>query len=466
MSPSYDFSAQQPVLQVSQLNAQVRQLLEQQYGQVEVEGEISNLTKASSGHWYFTLKDSQAQLKCAFFKFQAQHCRLDVRHGSQVIAKGKLSLYEGRGDYQLIVQSLRSQGEGELQRAFLALKAELEQQGLFAQEFKRPIPNRIFKVAIITAPGSAALQDMLSILARRNPLIDVEIWPSRVQGQFAEPELLAALAQVEAKSDAQVVILGRGGGSLEDLWAFNSRALAHAIRHCRLPVISAVGHETDYSISDWAADHRAATPSAAAELVSPNIQDWAQRLQPLQQQLQRRFVSRLQQWQLQLGHQQLQLQQFSQWQLTQQQQKLMQLKAALRHPGQHLLQAEQRRQQLDGRLHQAATQLQAKHQQHLQQLSQRLTPRLAVQPWQRDQQRLTLLRQNLQRLGQGQLDQARQSAAQQAGLLHQLSPLATLGRGYAIVYHQQQAISHSQQLRAGDRVQIRLQDGSKDATID
>lgn len=450
---------QKTVLSVSQVNGQVRQWLENHYGDLEVEGEISNLTKAGSGHWYFTLKDSQAQLRCAFFKFQAQHCRLNVQHGSKVVAKGKLSLYEGRGDYQLIVSSLRDAGEGQLQQAFLALKAKLEQAGLFAPEHKRPLPDRVFTVALITAQGGAALQDMLSVLARRNPMIAVELYPVSVQGAQAVPDMLTALAQVQAYSQAQVVILGRGGGSLEDLWAFNDEQLAYAIRHCRLPVVSAVGHETDFSISDWAADLRAPTPSAAAELVSPLMSDWQARTVELRSRLAREFQRRIEQQQLALAYQQQRLQQQVQWHWQAQQHRLQRLQQGLRHPAQQLQLGQQRLASLNQQLRQALQQRLQQRQQALTWQQSRLTLSAIQQRQQQQQQHLSTLQQQLQRATQQRLNQGRQAFAQQAQGLAQLSPLATLGRGYAIVYQQQQAISHLGQVKKGDQLQLRMQDG-------
>ncbi len=447
------------VLKVSELNRNIRQMLENQYGDVQVEGEISNLSKASSGHWYFTLKDQQAQLRCAFFKFQAQYCRLNVQHGSKVIARGKLSLYEGRGDYQLIVQSLADAGEGQLQQAFLALKNKLAQQGLFDPSRKRPVPEKVFKVALITAQGSAALQDMLSILARRNPMIAVELYPASVQGAQAVPDLLRALAQVQAYSQAQVVILGRGGGSLEDLWAFNNEQLAHAIRACRLPVISAVGHETDFSISDWAADLRAPTPSAAAELVSPLMSDWQERCQALSLRLRREFLRSLEQKQFALAYSQQQLQQQMQWQWQRQQHRLAQTQSRLRHPAEQLAKAQLRLQSLEQRLQQGVQQQLNRQQQGLSLLGKGLSLSGLERRQQQLAQQLKGLQQSLNQSQHNRLQRAGQALAMRAQALAQLSPLATLGRGYAIVYQQQRAISRLSELEQDKPLQLRLQDG-------
>jgi exodeoxyribonuclease VII large subunit len=250
-----------------------------------VQGEISNFSRPGSGHLYFTLKDDRAQVRCALFKQKASYLRFTPRDGMQVLARGRLTLYEARGDYQLVLEHLEEAGEGALQQAFEALKLRLSAEGLFAPERKRALPRFPRHVGVITSPRGAAVQDVLSVLARRFPLMAVDVLPVPVQGQGAASEIRAMLESAAASGRYDVLLLTRGGGSLEDLWAFNDEALARAIAACPVPVVSAVGHEIDFSLADFAADLRAPTPSAAAELLVPDATDLAARLAQLRHRL-------------------------------------------------------------------------------------------------------------------------------------------------------------------------------------
>ena len=258
------------VYTVARLNREVRVLLERGLGVLWVQGELSNFSQPASGHWYFSLKDRDAQLRCAMFRMKNVQLGFTPRAGSQVLVRGRISVYEARGEYQLIVEHLEESGVGALQREFERLKARLAAEGLFALERKRPLPRFPRRVGVITSPSGAALHDILQILARRYPPAAVLVYPSAVQGAAAVPALLAALASAAARADCDVLILARGGGSLEDLWAFNDERVARAIRACPLPLVSGVGHEIDFTIADFVADARAPTPSAAAELVVPD----------------------------------------------------------------------------------------------------------------------------------------------------------------------------------------------------
>jgi exodeoxyribonuclease VII large subunit len=258
------------VYTVARLNREVRTLLERGLGVLWVQGELSNLSQPASGHWYFSLKDRDAQLRCAMFRMKNALLGFTPRTGAQVLVRGRISVYEARGEYQLIVEHLEESGVGALQREFERLKARLAAEGLFALERKRPLPRFPRRVGVITSPSGAALHDILKILARRYPPAAVLVYPSAVQGAAAVPALIAALATAAARADCDVLILARGGGSLEDLWAFNDERVARAIRACPLPVVSGVGHEIDFTIADFVADARAPTPSAAAELVVPD----------------------------------------------------------------------------------------------------------------------------------------------------------------------------------------------------
>src|SRR6266404_3437881 len=257
------------VYSVTRVNREVRVLLERGLGVLWVEGELSNFSQPSSGHWYFSLKDRDAQLRCAMFRMKNSLVGFTPRAGAQVLVRGRISVYEARGEYQLIVEHLEEAGIGALRREFERLKAKLAAEGLFALECKRSLPRFPQRVGVITSPSGAALRDILHVLARRFPPAGVLIYPTAVQGAAAAPALVAALQTAGARAECQVLILARGGGSLEDLWAFNDERVARAIRACRLPVVSGVGHEIDFTIADLAADARAPTPSGAAELVVP-----------------------------------------------------------------------------------------------------------------------------------------------------------------------------------------------------
>ncbi|RMD80440.1 MAG: exodeoxyribonuclease VII large subunit, partial [Gammaproteobacteria bacterium] len=259
------------VYSVSQLNREARALLEEGFPlPVWVEGELSNLARPSSGHLYFTLKDEGAQVRCAMFRGRNRHLAFRPENGMQVLALGRIGLYEPRGDFQLVVEELEEAGEGHLRRELERLKRRLAAEGLFDASLKRPLPPFPRRIGVVTSPTGAALRDVLSVLRRRWALARVLVYPVPVQGAAAAPAIAEALALASARADCQVLILTRGGGSLEDLWAFNEEAVVRAIRACALPVVSAVGHEIDWTLADLAADRRAPTPSAAAELVSPD----------------------------------------------------------------------------------------------------------------------------------------------------------------------------------------------------
>jgi len=266
------------VYSVARLNREVRLLLERGLGVLWVQGELSNFSQPVSGHWYFTLKDREAQLRCAMYRAQNALVGFSPSAGAQLLVRGRISLYEPRGEYQLIVEHLEESGVGALRRELERLKSRLAAEGLFAPERKRTLPRFPRRVGVITSPSGAALHDILKILARRYPPAAVLIYPSAVQGAAAVPSLIAALATASARAECQVLILARGGGSLEDLWAFNDERVARAIRACRLPVVAGVGHEIDFTIADLVADARAPTPSAAAELVVPDRRAWLEAL--------------------------------------------------------------------------------------------------------------------------------------------------------------------------------------------
>jgi exodeoxyribonuclease VII large subunit len=259
---------------VSQLNREVKQLLENGLARLWVEGELSNVARPASGHVYFTLKDDAAQVRAAFFRQRQRGPTIGFRNGDQVLVFGKISLYEPRGDYQLIVEAMEPAGEGALRRQFEVLKKKLAAEGLFDEGRKRSLPTVPRCIGVITSPSGAAIRDIISVLGRRFPSVAVIVYPAAVQGEAAPRELLAALAAATRRAECDVLIIGRGGGSLEDLWAFNDETLARQIAASPIPVVSAVGHEIDFTIADFVADLRAPTPSGAAELVVPDRDDW------------------------------------------------------------------------------------------------------------------------------------------------------------------------------------------------
>ncbi len=335
------------IFSVTELNRRARQLLETHLATVWVCGEISNLSTPSSGHWYFTLKDDKAQIRCAMFRGQNALLRFKPEHGTQVIARGRVGLYEGRGDYQLVVENLQADGAGNLQIAFEQLKNKLATEGLFDENFKQALPDMPRHVGIITSPTGAAVRDIVSVFKRRFPATQLSIFPVSVQGTDAAPAIVRAIQLANTQQDINVLILARGGGSLEDLWAFNEESVARAVFASEIPIVSAVGHETDFTICDFVADVRAPTPSAAAEMLSPEIGDLLALL---------RYYADLFQKQLQQH-------------ITQNRQQLLHLAKRLRHPGHILREQQQKLDHLEWRLLQTSLSSIRKPQQKMAQLA-------------------------------------------------------------------------------------------------
>ncbi|MDH4570889.1 exodeoxyribonuclease VII large subunit [Pseudomonas sp. BN414] len=432
------------VLTVSQLNQRARHLLEDVFPQVWVEGEISNLARPASGHLYFTLKDAQAQVRCALFRQNAQRVRQALRDGLAVRVRGKVSLFEGRGDYQLIADAVEPAGDGALRLAFEALKEKLAAEGLFAAERKRPLPAHPQRIGIISSPTGAVIRDIISVFRRRAPQVQLTLIPTAVQGREATAQIVRALALADAQG-FDALILARGGGSLEDLWCFNEEAVARAVAACQTPIVSAVGHETDVSISDFVADVRAPTPSAAAELLAPDANELQQRLDSLH----RRLVLRLRE------------------QLTRERLRLDGLFRRLRHPGERLRQQAQRLDDLDMRLRRA---FERRQQIRAEQLA-RLDTRLAAQHPGRSlallRQKLDSLAERLPRAARDALKDRRQRLDALAQTLHVVSPLATLGRGYSILLDERgQAVRAASQTRPGQRLKARLGEGELDVRVE
>lgn len=423
------------IFTVSQLNQRAKQLLEVSFASVRVEGEISNLSRPSSGHWYFTLKDAGAQVRCAMFRSRTGLLKFQPKEGDKVELRARVSLYENRGDFQLIVDAMKPAGEGALLLAFQQLKQKLTGMGLFDQERKRPLPEVIRRVAIITSPGGAAVHDMLTVLKRRWPMLEADIYPALVQGREAPAQIMNALQRANRDAQTDVIILGRGGGSLEDLWCFNDETLAHTIAASDIPVISAVGHETDFTIADFVADLRAPTPSAAAELISPDQEQIRLRAGQLYERL------------LRPQHQKL----------SQSAQYLLQLQQRLRGP-QHILQSQsQQLDHLEMRLHQVMNQKLTNHQHQLSRVEQRLShqhPRLVLDQYRRS---LAQLQQQLERNAMESVRNRQNRLESQARLLHSVSPLNVLNRGYSISLNEEgQALHNARDLKPGDVIETRL----------
>lgn len=274
-----------PVLTVSELNAQAKQLLENGFQGIWVSGEVSNLIQASSGHYYFSLKDTQAQVRCVLFKYLVQQLTVPLKEGDYIEVKAKVSIYEARGDFQITVNEIRQLGLGQLYERYEQLKSQLQKEGLFSSEIKQKLPENPRCIGVVTSLAAAALRDVVTTLKRRSPHIPVIVYPTMVQGVGSEQQIAQAILEADKRAEVDVLIVCRGGGSIEDLWSFNEEVVVRAIAACRLPVVSGVGHETDFTLCDFVADVRAPTPTAAAELVSPNLTDFIRKVKIFEQSL-------------------------------------------------------------------------------------------------------------------------------------------------------------------------------------
>ena len=439
--PAERIEGARAVYTVSQLNRQARFLLSDCLGRLWIEGEISNLSAPASGHLYFTLKDAEAQVRCAMFRPQARYLARRPRNGDRVLLKAEVSLYEPRGDFQLVVETLEAAGDGALLRAFEALKQRLAAEGLFDAAHKKPIPALPRCVGVVTSPTGAAVRDVLTVLRRRFPGIPVIVFPAQVQGALAPREIVSALALADRSKRCDVLILARGGGSLEDLQAFNEESVARAIHACETPVIAGIGHEIDFTIADFAADLRAPTPSAAAEAASPDRAEWLERLRGLESRL-RHGLGIVLEWQARRLE-------------------FLELRLSRLHPQQNLRARSQRLDECSARLGRAMEQRLAQGRGRLESLSARLHRH-------DPEARLVWLSMEGERLGQrlgAAMDRAlearRQRSAAAAQRLQALSPLATLARGYAIALRPGtgEVIRSCREVSAGERLDIRLMEG-------
>ena len=446
-NPSLPARPDRDIYSVSRLNREVRVLLERGFGSLWLEAEISNFARPSSGHWYFSLKDAGAQVRCAMFRQRNMLCAFAARDGQKVLVRARIGLYEPRGEYQLIVDHMEDAGLGALQRQFEELSARLRGEGLFAAERKRPLPRLPMRIGVITSPTGAAVRDILHVLARRFPAAAVLIYPVPVQGALAAAEITGALELAGRRAECDVLILARGGGSLEDLWAFNDERLARAIVASPIPVITGIGHEIDFTIADFAADVRAPTPSAAAELVVPDAQEWLEAFAQFAVQLQRCMRRRLEERRERLR-----------W-LTG--------RAALVSPSARLGAQAQRLDELEQCLVRAMRRRLQEHGERLRWLSgraSRVSPsaRLELQL-----SRLEGLDRRLSRAWRQATSSRREKLLPLIRTLHAVSPLATLERGYAIVSLENGGILRdAAEVKPGTFIEARLARGRVRAKVE
>ena len=443
--------AQQPsTLTVSQLNRRARQLLETHLPLVWVEGEISNFSRPGSGHWYLTLKDEQAQVRCAMFRNRNNLVRFSPDNGSHVLIRCRVSIYEGRGDFQLIIEHMEEAGYGALQRQFDELKHRLSQEGLFNQEYKQSLPSLPKRIGLITSPTGAALKDILSILKRRFPSIPITLFPSMVQGKTAAVDLANQITRAnnipeDNEQRCDVLLLSRGGGSIEDLWAFNEEILARSIYNSEIPIVSAVGHETDFTIADFVADYRAATPSAAAEILSPDGEQLLENFEAYEQLLTNVILQRINT----IG------------------QRVDYLNRRLRHPGEKLAYQQTQLKSLELRLKQAALANLNSQRHRIGSLEGKIYQNHPNQLLENMQLQLQGLEQRLNSTIKNTMHHKLQRWNNAVQLLNTVSPLNTLQRGYAIVLDQEQHVVRSvSEKKPGEQISTKLMDGSLLCTID
>jgi exodeoxyribonuclease VII large subunit len=430
-------AASEQAISISELNHRARNLLEQSFPPLWVSGEISNLTKHGSGHWYFSLKDEKAQVRCVMFRHRNQYLDFQVKEGMQVEARVIVSLYEPRGDFQLNVETMRPSGLGALYEAFARLKTKLEAEGLFAQKRKKLLPTFPQQIGIVTSPQAAALRDVLTTLQRRMPSIPIVLYPTPVQGRGACLQIAQAITTAGKRGECDVLVLCRGGGSIEDLWEFNEEIVARAMADSPIPIVCGVGHETDFTIADFVADVRAPTPTGAAELASPNRADLAHKVEILQDRLSRRMLRLVEARMQQLDH----------------------LSKRLAHPGERLRHQSAQLAQLALRLNQAVQRGMENQRWRIQQLRSGL---VASRPdIGRRQQTQTYLAARLA-LAMGQrLRQAQHTVARLTGHLAHLNPQAVLERGYSIVRDKEgRVVVDSASVEVGNELRVTFAVGS------
>lgn len=440
----------QHILQVSELTKKVRFILESELNTVWLTGEISNFVAAGSGHWYLSLKDSKSQVRCAMFKGSNSRVRLKPdplpKNGQQVLVRAKVSLYEPRGDFQLIIEQMEDAGTGLLRQQYEQLKNKLNALGVFSHAHKQTIPAYISTVGIVTSPTGAAVKDILTVLKRRNPNIKAIIYPALVQGEYASNDICHAIHQANVRKECDVVIVGRGGGSLEDLWSFNEETVVQAIYDSAIPIISAVGHEVDTTLSDYVADLRAATPSAAAEIVSSDSSELLVKITTLKQRFSNAIAQKMSLFTQQHNHLQHRLRQV--------------------HPEQQLRVQQQKSDELNARLKQVIKRLMLQVEQKPQQLTQRLTQVSPLKKITEQQVQLQQLNQRLIYAMQNNVQHKSELFVHLIEQLHLVSPLATIARGYSVTRDaKNKVISSVAQLTVNDEISVQMADGIINAKI-
>lgn len=440
--------AERPIFTVSTLARQARLLIEEGFGVIQVEGEISNFSRPASGHWYFTLKDASAQIRCAMFAGRNRNVRPTPRNGAQVLVRGRVSLYEARGDFQIIVDALQPAGDGALRAAFEELKTRLAAEGLFDDVGKDTLPSLPRHLTIISSASGAALQDVLHVIERRFPALAVTLLPTAVQGAAAEPQILAALAQA-SRLTTDVVLITRGGGSLEDLWAFNLESVARAIADCPHPVVAAIGHQTDITIADYVADIRAPTPSAGAELITPDRDELESLLRGYRRRAAAVLLQELRLQQIHLGH----------------------LGARLIDPRQILAQRMQHADDLEARLTLACRNALARQRSRLKSLADVLKVLHPARRLPTYAKRLSTSFRQLHTAAQQTSKRLELSLAGSARALQAVSPLATLNRGYAVLTSPApgsigSAVTSVRQVSIGAALIAHLQDGALELSVE
>lgn len=442
---------QQEAVSVSELTRQVRELLEGEFGELWIEGEISNLRKHASGHQYFSLKDQGAQLRCVWFRGNSQFSSVQLRDGLQVQVFGEISVYEAQGQYQCIVRVVQARGQGALQAKFEALKRKLEAEGLFDPAGKQEIPRFPKTIAMVTSPTGAALRDMLNILSRRAPWVRLIIAPARVQGEGAAVEIVAALKRVIRLSGTKLpnidtIVLARGGGSIEDLWNFNEEIVARAISDCPIPTVSAIGHEIDFTIADFVADLRAPTPSAAAELVVPDRSELVQQLQRSQTRLTNVLGTRIGHWNKVLA--------------------MVAKSGAFREPGRAVANHRQTLDRLAEDLREAAKTAIASQRDRLVSGERMLAASRPEALVERNRERLSAIANRLTLTQSSQIQRADQQLQAIRKLLKTLGPDSTLARGYSLTTDASGSIvTDSSELKCGQRLITKLAKGEFESEV-
>lgn len=434
-------SQESQVLTVEGLNRQVRQLVEGNLGLVWVQGEISNFKAHTSGHHYFSLKDSKSQISAVMFRGFNSRLKFKIEDGLEVVVRGRISVYEPRGSYQIVCETMEPVGAGALQKAFEQLKQKLKSEGLFESQRKRPLPSLPRHIAIVTSPTGAAIRDILNILARRNRGVPVTLVPTLVQGEGAAQQIIEALQKAIRLPEVDVIIVGRGGGSIEDLWAFNDEALARAIASCPVPVISAVGHEIDFTIADFVADLRAPTPSAAAELVVKNVIDLTVKIENLIKLL-KVSMQRV----LQNDHRRLQL-----------------IQSRLVDPRRTLQDFRIKNDDLINRLQLAIMNRLSRQKLEVRALQESLTPPEVLIQGKRKKVDMAQLK--MENLIKNQLTSSKNRFQKLTAILDSLSPLKVVERGYSLVTFEGELIKKSEQLKVDDHIKIQLMKGQVTAKV-